>query len=292
MPREQITLENFSAGIVTTVDAQDTPINSASWSVDQDPEVPQGILRGREGDDITADAANNHNGSTFTWIVREDGKRDFIYYSKTTGKLCSIADFFGTPSFATAVTLSTGMQTSLEANNRSVRLGQGNNDVKYYGYIDHGQFGAAAPSGLQYINAKLSEAILFPYLYKSCGTDGTYIYGIEWKGKKVYKVNTSTGVFTAPSTGLYEILVNNAYATGSATNNWLTARIMVNGSSETETTLAITPYSGTTYSSLVSHTIVQMTSGQTAYINIGGLSGTMTATVGSTQTTLKIIRLN
>ncbi len=104
--------------------------------------------------------------------------------------------------------------------------------------------------------------------------------------------NTSTGVFTAPSTGLYEILVNNAYATGSATNNWLTARIMVNGSSETETTLAITPYSGTTYSSLVSHTIVQMTSGQTAYINIGGLSGTMTATVGSTQTTLKIIRLN
>ena len=196
MPREQITLENFSAGIVTTVDAQDTPINSASWSVDQDPEVPQGILRGREGDDITADAANNHNGSTFTWIVREDGKRDFIYYSKTTGKLCSIADFFGTPSFATAVTLSTGMQTSLEANNRTVRLGQGNNDVKYYGYIDHGQFGAAAPSGLQYINAKLSEAILFPYLYKSCGTDGTYIYGIEWKGKKVYKVNTSTGVFT------------------------------------------------------------------------------------------------
>ena len=217
MPREEITIENFSAGIITTVDAQDTPINAASWSVDQDPEVPQGILRGREGEDVYIDdPTNTHQASTFAWIVREDGKRDFIFYSKTTGKLSSVADFFGAKTYATPATLTAGMNTSLEAHNRSVRLGQGNNDVKYYGYIDHGQYGGAIPSGLQYTNAKLDPVSLFSYLYKVCGTDGTYIYGIEWKGTKIYRITIADGTIT-PSTesftstqGLCEYTIDNS----------------------------------------------------------------------------------
>jgi hypothetical protein len=67
----------------------------------------------------------------------------------------------------------------------------------------------------------------------------------------------------------------------------------VNGSTETEVATALTPYSGSTVNgTLLGNTIVQMTSGQTAYITIGNLSNTMNPAVGNGQHTLKIIRLN
>jgi hypothetical protein len=205
MPREQITIESFDAGIITTVDAQDTPINEASWSLDQDPEAPLGVLRGREGDDAYIDANNNHSASTFAWIVREDGKRDFIFYSKTTGNFCSVVDFYGAKTYALQAGLTTEMQTSIESVNRSVRLSSGNNAVKYLGYIDHGQFGAAAPSGLQYVDAKLSVPTIMPRYHKVAYISGTYGYGIEYEGQYIYKVTMATGVFSIGTTRFQKI---------------------------------------------------------------------------------------
>mgnify|MGYP000894082650 CR=1 FL=1 len=194
MPREQITIEDFSAGIITTVDAQDTPINASSWSLDQDPEAPQGVLRGREGDTAYIDSVNDHGASRTTWIVREDGKRDFLFYSKDSGKLCAITDYFSAKTYQNAATLTISLVTSLETFNRGARLGYGNNDVKYYGYIDHGQFGGSAPSGLQYLNSKLSAPILFPSVYKAV-SNSSYSFAIEWQGKKVYRIDNNDGSF-------------------------------------------------------------------------------------------------
>lgn len=205
MPREQITIENFSAGIITTVDAQDTPINAASWSLDQDPEVPQGILRGREDDEDYIDTTDDHKGSFFSWIVREDGKRDFIFYSKTTGKVCSIADFFSAKTYASAATLTASLQVSIETINRAVRIGYGDNAVKYYGYIDNGQFGGAAPSGLQYLNSELDNPSMFPKVYKAVGTS-TVSYACEWHGTKIFKITQSTGAFTLSDKTFFQII--------------------------------------------------------------------------------------
>jgi len=105
--------------------------------------------------------------------------------------------------------------------------------------------------------------------------------------------NTTTGVFTAPATGMYQILVNNIYACSFANNNNLRGRIVVNGSTNLESAISFEPYSGSSISKTMTiTTYVNMTSGQTANIQIGGLSGTITTEVGTRQHNLKIIRLN
>jgi len=105
--------------------------------------------------------------------------------------------------------------------------------------------------------------------------------------------NTSTGVFTAPATGLYQIIFSNMYSVANSLNNTLSARIIVNGSTETEVAGALTPYAGSTIrGNIHGNTIVQMNSGQTASVSIGNLANTMTPSVGTGQHTLKIIRLN
>jgi hypothetical protein len=105
--------------------------------------------------------------------------------------------------------------------------------------------------------------------------------------------NTTTGIFTAPATGLYQIIVSNTYTVANSVNNRLNVRITVNGSIETEVSGSLTPYSGSTIAgTIMGNTIVQMTSGQTASISTGGLSNTMTPSVSAGQHTLKIIRLD
>ncbi len=105
--------------------------------------------------------------------------------------------------------------------------------------------------------------------------------------------NTSTGDFTAPATGIYQIIVSNMYSTTNAATNGLNVRIVVNGSTETEVSGEMSPYSSATdYRTINAITIVSVTSGQIVKITMGGLVGTMTPTVGTGQHTLKIIRLN
>ncbi len=104
--------------------------------------------------------------------------------------------------------------------------------------------------------------------------------------------NTSTGVFTAPATGVYEIIVSNMYSVANSLNNTLSLRIIVNGSTETEVAGSLTPYAGSTIrGTILGHTVVQMNSGQTASIAVGNLANTMTPSVSTGQHTLKIIRL-
>ncbi|MBK8518486.1 MAG: hypothetical protein IPL55_20025 [Saprospiraceae bacterium] len=104
--------------------------------------------------------------------------------------------------------------------------------------------------------------------------------------------NTTSGIFTAPATGLYQVLVHNIYSTGTSANNYVRVRIIANGSINIESVVAITPYSGTVYNSANLSTIIGLNSSQTISISVGGELNTMTPEVSTGQHNLKIIRLN
>ena len=103
--------------------------------------------------------------------------------------------------------------------------------------------------------------------------------------------STSTGTFTAPATGLYEILINNGYALSSLGTAQIVNRIIVNGVVDMEDyTSGNSGLGGANYS-LSASTIVSITAGQTVTIASGGLAGTATPLVGTGQHVMKIIRL-
>lgn len=200
MSRTPYTIERFDKGIICAAEGEELPLDSTPWSIDQDCEPPVGMLRGRNEDEIFVNnATRGNNAQAVGWIVREDGKRDFLYYDSVNGKVKSITDFFGTKAYADQVTMSASLQVSIESINRSARIGWGNNAVKYVGYIDHGQFGGSAPSGLQAVDSKLDNETKFPLAYKAVG-DATYSYAYEFQGKKIFKITLSSGVFTVSST--------------------------------------------------------------------------------------------
>jgi hypothetical protein len=103
--------------------------------------------------------------------------------------------------------------------------------------------------------------------------------------------NTTSGIFTAPASGLYQVLVHNIFRTNSASNNYVRVRIIANGSTDIESVVAITPYSGTVYNSANLSTIVSLNNGQTISISVGGEEDTMIPETGAGQHNLKIIRL-
>lgn len=104
--------------------------------------------------------------------------------------------------------------------------------------------------------------------------------------------NTTTGIFTAPATGLYQVLVNNGYNLSAVGTAQISNRIVVNGSVDMENyTSANTGLGGNANSVVYASTIVSMTAGQTITIASGNAAGTITPIVGTGQHVLKIIRL-
>jgi hypothetical protein len=102
--------------------------------------------------------------------------------------------------------------------------------------------------------------------------------------------NTSTGVFTAPATGLYEIILNNGYNWGAA-NSQIINQILVNNAVDMEKSISSYPTVTNTNTTISGSTIVSITSGQTVKITVGGEIGTVTPLVGTGQHVMKIIRL-
>lgn len=105
--------------------------------------------------------------------------------------------------------------------------------------------------------------------------------------------NTTSGNFTAPATGTYQIIVNNSFNANTAANHAITTRIVVNGTTDTESSCSASPYAGSGVNITSSpSSVVNLTAGQTVNIQIGGEVGTVTALTGTGQHRLKIIRLN
>ncbi|MCQ4142434.1 complement C1q domain-containing protein [Chryseobacterium sp. EO14] len=105
--------------------------------------------------------------------------------------------------------------------------------------------------------------------------------------------NTTTGIFTAPETGIYQVIVNNVYNTAVAANNGITVRIVVNGVIDIEESVLMSPYGTTGMKETASPiTIISLSAGQTVNIDVGGEIGTVTPVIGTGQHKLKIIRIS
>lgn len=103
--------------------------------------------------------------------------------------------------------------------------------------------------------------------------------------------NTTSGVFTASSTGVYQVIVNNMLTSSFPSNSNARLRIVVNGSTDTEVALSFSPYFSTVFGTISANTIVNLTAGQTINIQMGNASGTIAPSVGANEHTLKIVRL-
>lgn len=102
--------------------------------------------------------------------------------------------------------------------------------------------------------------------------------------------NTSTGLFTAPATGLYQVLINNSY-NWSASNSQIVNQIVVNNVVDIERAISSYPTIATTNSTVAGATVVSANAGQIIKILVGGEIGTATPLFGAGQHVLKIIRL-
>jgi hypothetical protein len=105
--------------------------------------------------------------------------------------------------------------------------------------------------------------------------------------------NTTTGIFTAPATGLYQVIVSNMYSANSGDNHVIRVRIIANGSTNLESAVAMTPYGNPlpVYNSINMSSYVSLSANQTLRIDMGGEIGTISPEVGTGQHNLKIIRL-
>jgi hypothetical protein len=152
---------------------------------------------------------------------------------------------------------------------------------------------------------KKVAAPTFPQLLVDARKTTTYTPGssfatIVYNSAPTYNTgySTTTGTFTAPATGLYEIIISNSYSLSNSSSNLnlqIGNQIIVAGSVDMEkyNSTYHTSTSGSVNSTVSGSTIVNMTSGQTATISCGGVLSNTAATpqISTGQHVLKIIRL-
>jgi|ETNvirnome_2_130_1030620.scaffolds.fasta_scaffold03038_2 hypothetical protein len=209
MPKLVQELNNFNVGTLTTPDVRDIPSEAASYSLDLDSVVEDGLLRGVPADAVqttdTSASTTTMDAYITATIQRNASTRDVVYYKNSNNTVSMIQDFEGTPetittydNSASGVVVSGGDEVCMVTNNREVHIGTGSasTDVpKWLGWVDYGQFGANAPTDPVFSDAELKSFEAFPQLYKVIYYD-SYFYGIMYQGTNVYKIHSTTGAVT------------------------------------------------------------------------------------------------
>lgn len=208
MPKELHEISKFMTGTITVPSETDIPDDAASYSANIDPVAEDGVLKG-----IPNDTYLQTNG---TWgasggsdavvdasklaMINNDGQRDVVYYEADTNKIHNITNLYEADGGSIGqndmgVQTSSADEVTMQVNNKEVHIGTGNGATDkplWCGIVPHSQFGTAA-TGLQLEDAELKNPSPFPDIYKAViGSDGDYIYGIEWQGTHVYKFNIAT----------------------------------------------------------------------------------------------------
>ena len=215
MPKELLEIKNFTLGTQTTPSETDISHEAASYSLNVDPIAQDGKLQAIPDDETKdadwADATGNQ--AEMMRVIEVDGVKSIITYT-SDGKI-RYSYNLTTASTATALAdLKTGLTANLqngdnldmEVNNQEVHIGLGNaNNPQWVGNIPHNQFGASysgTNNGIYATDAELKSPSQFKACYKLIFThedttgdgsaDTRFVYGIEYKGNRVYKFKEDT----------------------------------------------------------------------------------------------------
>ncbi len=200
MPKQLFQIRNFNAGTISNPSEQDIPDDAASYSENLDPSNDDGKLKGIPTDSTKLLGSTFGDKLSEFALLTNGSQYDLIAYSKDN-ELRSINDFYGTPTLG----LNSSGQISddnvtMQVTNQEVHVGMGSGSThitKWVGRIDSGQFDGSAPSGYQIDDAELYPPDQIPNFHKVI-VIGSYIYGIEYQGKFIYKYDKS-GVFVDKS---------------------------------------------------------------------------------------------
>lgn len=154
MPRQSIQIGLFDKGIVCNPDSNDIPQEAAYTSLNVDSEAQDGILTSLKGS-LEKSFTNVGRYMKGTWLNQDAVKKDLVFIGTVGGSLnlYSVRDFYGAP----VETQHDSNAYCVQPNNKEVHIGKGPNIApKWLGYVDYGQFGNAAPSGLQFMNGALN----------------------------------------------------------------------------------------------------------------------------------------
>lgn len=94
MPREVLPVETFTKGIIGSISPGDIPEGAASFSVDIDNALEQGMLQGRFQDETNWGCGFLLQNLTITrFITEEDGSSTLIGFDKLTGLVNAYPNF-------------------------------------------------------------------------------------------------------------------------------------------------------------------------------------------------------
>jgi len=197
VPKRVQEIKNFHAGIMSSPEEGDIPIDASPNSLNIEPVNVDGRLEGIPDDSTTRTGVDARVMAT----INDDGTYHMVYYDDTASRIKQVKDLYSSP---TVVDLSgsdesANARPSMEVYNKDVHIGMGRgNKARWAGFIDHDQFGTTAPATIQIDNADLTSPTAFTDVYKFVEKSG-YIYGVEWEGTRVYKFKVSDKSFVAKS---------------------------------------------------------------------------------------------
>lgn len=210
--KQNFEIKRFLTGIISSPSASDIPPDAASYSLNVDPTVEDGKLGGIPTDSTkqsTLDASS-------MGLLDDGGNWNLIYYDSSVPEIAALDDFYTTPS-AASITGTTSVSPSIahppiQVWNKAAHIGLGpdeNDPPKWIGYIDDGQFGGSAPSGLQIMDAECAAPVISAGFHKVV-FDGTNILAIVFGGDRVYKLDTSGDVVS--TTDVDAVVLNHTSA--------------------------------------------------------------------------------
>lgn len=201
MPRDQFVVEHFSAGIVSSPDAQDIPDDAASSSLNLDPEASPGVLRGRRDDDAVSPGATSMRFGGF--IERDTGEQDLVYFNGT-----SIMASRGFPSTPATVEANANV-TSILPFSKEFRVGVSSGDVRWVGYAVDDQFDNDGNTDtLVVTNARLDNPSGDPFYDKCVFYSTTAVYCLVRGETSLIKLDLTAGTTTRVGTFINTVAIS------------------------------------------------------------------------------------
>ena len=146
-------------------------------------------------------------------FINDEGKYHLVGFVSTDDSIAKYEDFnTGTPIRENLGTVQRDT-VSFERHNKELHIGTGNlgdTSPKWVGIPQNKTFTGVVQNKIEMLDAECSPPAGNSFYYKTV-TDGTHIYGVQWKGDTVYKINSSGSIVAKSSLGTFKDIRGIAY---------------------------------------------------------------------------------